>query len=170
MQLVIPRLEHESAFRAFYDDFAAHDAVNAPYYQPGIVDFGEYIASITAQMRGEHLADGQVPCHHFWLLEQRQLVGAIRVRHHIDTPYLNWEGGHIGYDVAPSQRQQGYGKQLLKLALPEAKRLGLSRVLLVAEESNRASRAVIEANGGVLEATIVGLDEPTPLVRYWIEL
>lgn len=170
MQLVIPSLEHESSFRAFYNDFAERDAVNAPYYQLGIADFSRYIATIAAQMRGEQLAAGQVPCHHFWLLDQQQLVGAIRVRHHIDTPYLSWEGGHIGYDVAPSQRQKGYGKRLLQLALPEAKRLGLTRVLLVAEEGNRASRAVIEANGGVLEASIVGRDDPTPLVRYWIAL
>lgn len=170
MQLVTPTLEHKSAFLAFYQDFTERDADNAGYYAAGSTDFGQYIANIAAEARGEQLAAGQVPCHHYWLFDAERMVAAVRVRHHINTPYLTWEGGHIGYDVAPSYRNQGYGKQLLTQALVHAKGLGLTKVLLVAEASNWASRKVIEANGAEFEADIVGQDDPTPLVRYWISL
>ena len=168
MQLVTPTLEHKSAFLAFYQDFTEHDANNAGYYSRGVTDFSQYISHIAAEARGEPLAVGLVPCHHFWLFDGENMVAAVRIRHHINTPYLQWEGGHIGYDVAPSCRNRGYGKQLLKLALVQAKLLGLEQVLLVAEASNWASRRVIETNGGKFDAEIVGHDDLTPLVRYWI--
>ena len=53
--------------------------------------------------------------------------------------------GHIGYDIAPSFRGRGYGKQMLKFALIEAKKLGITKVLITANEDNYASRRVIEA-------------------------
>ncbi len=36
--------------------------------------------------------------------------------------FCRWNPGHV-YDIAPSFRGRGYGKQMLKLALIEAKRL-----------------------------------------------
>ncbi len=90
-------------------------------------------------------------------------MGALNLRHHIDTPFLTNEAGHIGYDVAPSARRKGIGREMLRLGLIEAKRLGLKRVLLVADSDNHASRRVIESNGGVFESTITG--EYFPL--YW---
>ena len=62
------------------------------------------------------------------------------------------DGGHIGYDVAPSYRGRGYGHIALRVSLEEAARRGISRVLLYASEDNSASRAVIERAGGVLES------------------
>lgn len=73
-------------------------------------------------------------------------------------------GGHIGYGIRPSERGKGYGKQQLALALLEAKKLALSPVLITCDMDNAASRAVILANGGVLEDVRAGKE------RYWIEL
>ncbi|MDJ1478839.1 hypothetical protein QBX67_28225, partial [Bacillus sp. LS15-K4] len=39
-----------------------------------------------------------------------KILGALRLRHHIDTPFLTNEAGHIGYDVAPSARRKGIGR------------------------------------------------------------
>ncbi len=81
---------------------------------------------------------------------------------------MSLEAGHIGYDIAPSFRGRGYGKQMLKLALPEIKKLGIEKALITADEDNYASRKVIEANGGQLENIIQGKVLPNPLARYWV--
>ena len=80
-----------------------------------------------------------------------KVVGVARLRHRIDTPFLANDGGHIGYDVAPSHRSRGYGHVALRAALAEAARLGIAKVLLYASADNAASRAVIERAGGVLD-------------------
>jgi len=67
------------------------------------------------------------------------------------TPALEIQGGHIGYDVAPSVRRRGYGTQLLRLTLPRAREAGLSKVLLTVDSDNVASIRIIASNGGRLE-------------------
>jgi predicted acetyltransferase len=58
--------------------------------------------------------------------------------------------GHIGYAVVPWKRQQGYATRALALLLPEAKKQGLSYVLITAEPDNVPSQKVVLANGGHL--------------------
>ncbi|MEO8922783.1 MAG: GNAT family N-acetyltransferase, partial [Caldimonas sp.] len=93
-----------------------------------------------------------------------------RMRHTIDTPFLSTSGGHIGYDVAPSHRRRGYGHAALQVALSEAARLGVSRVLLYAAKDNAASRAVIECHGGKLESISFSEFWSEQLCKYWIDV
>lgn len=58
--------------------------------------------------------------------------------------------GHIGYAVVPWMRGRGYATLALRMLLPEATSEGLTYVELTVEPTNQPSRAVIEANGGVL--------------------
>lgn len=37
-------------------------------------------------------------------------------------------GGHCGYSVRPSERGKGYGKEMLRLNIRNAKRLGIEKV------------------------------------------
>ncbi|WP_394242971.1 GNAT family N-acetyltransferase [Vibrio astriarenae] len=171
MELVVPSDEFEAAFACFYEDFANNDVENAEYYSDGITDFSKYIERLKDESLGRNLREGYVPCSHFWLVDaSKQIVGAIRVRHNIDNEFLSLEAGHIGYDIAPSSRRKGNGKQMLELALVKAQELGLNRVMLTADEDNIASRRVIEANGGQLDSVVMGKVFPNLLARYWIAL
>jgi predicted acetyltransferase len=109
--------------------------------------------------------DGRVRCTFFWITDsgpdRPEFVGYLALRHSL-TPALLEEGGHIGYAVRPSRRGEGHASRALALALPEAAALGLDRVLLTADEDNRASWRVIEAAGGVHEDTRNGMR------RYWV--
>ena len=58
--------------------------------------------------------------------------------------------GHIGYSVVPWKRRRGYATRALGAMLPRARAEGLRFVELTTVAENRASRRVIEANGGVL--------------------
>ncbi len=133
-------------------------------------DFAGYVQFLLNDAMPEHVNRGWVPCSHFWLVtDQGRVVGTSRLRHSL-VPHLEREGGHIGYDVRPSERGRGYGTRLLALTLCEARWMGLSRVLVTCDEDNPASRRVIEKNGGKLASR--GISERTgkPILRYWIDL
>ena len=76
-------------------------------------------------------------------------VGYIGVRTQIDENWKIWSG-NIYYTVRSSCRGRGYGRQMLKLALEECRRMGMEKVLINASAGNIASARVIEVNGGVL--------------------
>jgi predicted acetyltransferase len=97
----------------------------------------------------------------YWWAEGSQFLGTIRIRHE-STPQLLESAGHIGYDVAPQARRRGHGTAMLRAALPIAAELGLDQALITCDLDNLGSRAVIEANGGVLE------DERGGKLRFWV--
>jgi len=171
MRLVVPSLELEDAFFAFCNDYEQYDVENGQYYFEGRVSFSDYIQRLCDNVKGINLKDGYVPCSCFWFMKNdNTIIGAIRIRHNIASEFLEVEGGHIGYYIAPSYRGQGYGKTMLCLALPKAKALGIKRALITADEDNWPSRKVIEANGGELENIRLGKVFPKPVARYWITL
>ena len=77
---------------------------------------------------------------------------------------------HVGYQVRPSKRLQGYGKELLRQGLQKAKELDFTRVLLTCDEDNIASKKIIESNGGQFENAIPVDGSPMKKLRYWIDL
>jgi predicted acetyltransferase len=110
-----------------------------------------------------------VPKTHLWAVMGEQFVGRISIHHDLNDA-LRLEGGHIGYDTVPSFRGRGVATEMLRLALPLARALGLAEVLLTCDDTNAASIRVIERNGGALRETKV-LDTRKPLKRYyWIAL
>ncbi|MFD9691779.1 GNAT family N-acetyltransferase [Kitasatospora sp. NPDC059088] len=95
------------------------------------------------------LPPGWVPESTFWWIAQDRYLGRLAIRHRL-TPALQRRGGHIGFDVRPSARNQGCAKRMLMAALPHAARLGLEHALLTCDVDNLASQRVIFACGGEL--------------------
>lgn len=133
-------------------------------------DFTALLQRLDEDARSEDVLSGRAPQTTYWLVRDgHELIGSSRLRHLL-TPLLEKEGGHIGYDIRPSQRGKGYGTQILRLTLEKARELGLERVLVTCDDDNYASARIIEKNGGVLMDKVL-LDESGELVRrYWIEL
>src|SRR4029077_13863118 len=99
------------------------------------------------------LAPGRVPGSQFWLVSSGRMLGCSRLRHWL-TEELEYEGGHIGYDIRPSDRGRGLGTSLLRLTMDRAAALGIVKVRITCDATNRASIRVIEKNGGLLDATV----------------
>jgi len=151
------------------DDFDRKDPHNKDFYAPARADFKAYVQGLRHEEPGVSLPEGYVSCSHRWLvLPPGDVVGVCRLRHRIDTQFLSQHGGHIGYDVAPSMRRHGYGHLAMAVALHEARRIGLTRVLLCAAEDNAASRAVIERAGGIHESTSYSEFWKERLSKYWV--
>jgi predicted acetyltransferase len=71
--------------------------------------------------------------------------------------------------VRPAFRGRGYATAILGESLRVARALGLTRVLLICDDANIASRRTIESCGGVLERVDTS-GEASPTRRYWIDL
>jgi predicted acetyltransferase len=110
-----------------------------------------------------------LPYEDFWLMDEDVWIGLLTLRCEINEQFLH-SGGHIGYVIRPSRRRRGYGTVLLRLGLDKARESGLSRVLLTCDETNAASRKIIEANGGQLENAVAIAGQTTQKLRYWISL
>jgi predicted acetyltransferase len=153
-------------FLALAEDYLA---AGEDRYRPALADFPAYLRGLREGERGLNLPAGRVPYSTFWLSAGRRLLGRTTVRHHL-TPELEYEGGHIGYDIRPSERGKGYGTLILRLALEKARERGWRRVLLSCDTDNVGSAKVIERNGGRLEGHAISRRSGKRLSRYWVEL
>ncbi|MFJ5213759.1 GNAT family N-acetyltransferase [Streptomyces sp. NPDC088354] len=130
--------------------------------------FSEWVARLRQQSdTSVPVGEERVHATHWWIVEDDRYLGAIDVRHYLNAFLLD-VGGHIGYSIRPSARRRGLATWALGAVLPEARALGLDRVLVTCDDDNIGSARSIEHNGGVLEdvrATGAGLKR-----RYWITL
>ncbi len=112
--------------------------------------------------------DGKVPDTTLFCLDvdRNIFVGAVNIRHYL-TEEMLVNAGHIGDGIRPSERRKGYATAMIGVALEEAKKLGIHRVLMCCDKENIASAKSIINNGGILENEVVvnGVTEQ----RYWIE-
>src|SRR5699024_2285718 len=100
--------------------------------------------------KGINLEPQYVPQTIYWLYVDGKPVGYGKLRHYLNQNLLQ-HGGHIGYVISPIHRGNGYAKALLKELLQQSKEKWIERVLLTCDDSNMASRRVIESNSGQLK-------------------
>lgn len=153
----------------FWDMAREWVAVGDPRYRPGLDDFESYMARVERYRRGIDILPKFVPSSEFWLVKDRRILARVSIRHRLNAG-LEIEGGHIGYDVRPSERRKGYGTLMLRLALDEARKLGLRRVLITCDTDNIASAKIIEKNGGIFEGHEMSPRTGKQLNQYWVEL
>ena len=134
-----------------------------------------FIADRIAQTGVVKLPDGsevpKLPNRVRWMWDG-EFAGQIGLRWQPGTDALpDHVLGHIGFAVVPWKRRRGYATAALRLMLPEARSVGLTRVEVTADVANIASRRVIEANNGRLIREFVNVRHgPEPKVLYVIDL
>jgi predicted acetyltransferase len=149
--LVAPKLSHYQAVSDMDEDFSA--AGEEPYCGAASrVGYALWVWTVREQARESAAHFGGNPNEILFLMrggEERVLAcGQLRP---IDTEdVLTW-AGHIGYSVPPSLRGRGYAQAILRLLLEEAFSRGMEEVLLTCDETNAASRRIIEKAGGAFE-------------------
>ena len=112
---------------------------------------------------------GLVPSSTYLAVREKDnyIVGMIDIRHYLNE-YLTQVGGNIGYGVRKTERNKGYAKQMLKLALEKCKELKIKKVLITCDEDNIASEKVIlSANAKLEDIRNVDGENKT---RFWIDL
>jgi predicted acetyltransferase len=170
-ELVLPSARLQKSFLAAMEEFTAEGRygdetmIGRDMGRFGLTwhtpeGFAEFLAKLEA-VRYTPPHESFVCSTTFWWVEGDQFIGRIAIRHELNARLLDY-GGHIGYDVRRSRRREGQATRMLAAALPEARKLGIERVLITCEPGNVASRKVIEANDGIFE------DQRGDRLRFWI--
>lgn len=173
MKLVLPAVKYKDSFIEAVREFQT-EKTDVKFYKDLNIEelsknFSDFVKKLLSQSKDENLPEGYVPATIFWLIENNNYIGRVSIRHILTEQLLN-EGGHIGYDIRPSRRRMGYGKKILKLALPKAKEIGIDNVLVTCDETNMGSKKIIEANGGVFENKLKLHKGKSAKLRYWINI
>jgi predicted acetyltransferase len=175
MELVAPSIKYKKSFLEALVEYQKERA--KPFNEDLLLldkdtlakDFSSYVNRLLGEALGKNLPKGYVPHTALWLTDKNEFIGRVDIRHSLTEKLLR-EGGHIGYDIRPSKRNQGYGRKILKFALAKAKTLGLTKVLVTCDETNIPSKKIIETNGGVFENSIDLGKRKTRKLRYWFDV
>ena len=93
--------------------------------------------------KGKEQQQGFVPDTTLFLFDNDKFIGLYNIRHYLDD-FLRTQGGHIAYQIIPSERGKGYAKQGLKLVLNWCHdKLGLDEVMLSCNAENHSSDRVM---------------------------
>lgn len=168
--LVKPTKEYEDKIMDFRAEFINNNEIAYGTQRLHNADnFDEWLLKITKNEKGETVEIGRPPSHEYMAIRQSdgKIIGMINVRYDLTEEMLMYLG-HIGYCVRKSERQKGYAAEMLRLALAEAKNIGLDKVLLTVDSDKVASIATMKKNGAILENEVPFNGKITQ--RYWIEL
>ena len=129
----------------------------------------DWLEELKKRSSEDTVPEGLVPSSTYLGIREKDnyIVGMIDIRHYLNE-YLTQVGGNIGYSVRKTQRNKGYAKQMLKLALEKCKELKIKKVLITCDEDNIASEKVILSANAKLE-DIRNVDGENKK-RFWIEL
>lgn len=153
--LTDPSARYRRSFSAAIKEFKADTDYGPSWFVANVDDgalddesaFERYVARVRAESTPAGTPPGFVPMTTLWWVEGEEMLGRLAIRHWL-TPQLERAGGHIGYDVRPGARRRGHATAMLKAALPVAAKLGITEALLTCDDTNVASRRVIESCGG----------------------
>lgn len=164
--LVKPNKKYQKTFETYA---LAYRTINDEHYfnkyKKVLENFQDYLDELNNFKSGINLPEGEVITSTFWLIDKKDVVGVVRIRHQeVDT------AGHIGYDISPCYRKKGFGSHILKLALVEAEKIGIKQAILTCNIDNMYSRKIIEKNNGKLLGTIFDDEENEYLYKYSITL
>ncbi|MDU4696493.1 MULTISPECIES: GNAT family N-acetyltransferase [Paenibacillus] len=169
IKLVKPDIRYEREYLSFYREWKESGEDMVPWViSQAPSDFHGMLKFLSDHEQGIGLPEGWAPDSTRWLInEKERVLGAVNIRHRL-TEFLYHAGGHIGYGIRPSERQKGYATLMLKLALDEARELGIDEVLVVCDADNIASEKTILNNGGKRDQDFVE-EDGNVIRRYWIK-
>lgn len=165
LKLVLLTTEYKKQLNDMMDEWTATDERIIPSALT-VNDYHDFDFYKNHLCRDKEI-NGLVPDTTYFCLDSDRniFVGAVNIRHYL-TDKLKFSGGHIGDGIRPSERRKGYGSAMIGLAIEEAKKMGINRVLMCCDKKNIASAKSIINNGGILENE-VDVDG-TIIQRYWI--
>ena len=118
----------------------------------------------------KNLKPNRVGANYFWLVDDEKefFIGEISIRHKLTDELLKY-GGHIGYGIRYSEWNKGYGTFMLKLALEQAKIMGISKVLITCNDDNFSSAKIMEKNHMELQDKTENIIDGQKVItrRYW---
>jgi predicted acetyltransferase len=164
--LVEPIKEYQKSFENYVLAYRKiNDDCYLNLYIKGLENFDGYLNDLYNYSKGVDLPEGWVETSTFWLIDNNEVVGVVRIRHQeIEC------SGHIGYDISPCYRNKGFGTLILKLALERAVKIGIKEAIVTCNIDNIASKKIIEKNNGQLLGIIFDEEDNVDVYKYSISL
>ena len=165
MELRRPRLADKETVLEMMAEFersqSPHDG---GFWDTENFSYEEWLNSNQDKEMGINLPENRVPSIQLVSFDDvGRALEFLNLRLRLNERLLNY-AGNIGYSIRPSERGKGYAKETLRQGLQVAKEKNIKKALVTCSVNNPASRAVILANGGLLEDVRNGVE------RYWIEV
>ena len=167
VKLIEPNERYIPSYIQAFEEYREHNITSYGFSDAAAFDVLEKFDNYRNE---RNLKPGRVGAHFFWLVDDEKdyFIGEVSIRHALNE-VLERYGGHIGYGVRYSEWNKGLGTLMLELALAEAKRIGLSKILITCDDSNIGSARVMEKNGFVFFDKIENTFDGETFVtrRYW---
>lgn len=157
----------DAEFAEMLDEFRASGELDV-YKGTHAIAWNGYAAFyelISKMKSGGYPKPDFVPMDSFFIQSDGHILGEVYIRHGL-SPGLEQVGGHIGYKVRPSCRNQGVATAALRLALKKLHSMNIERALITCKSTNTASARVIKKCGGVRTTDAITSDGVE--WRYWI--
>ncbi len=149
---VVPDISYKEAAITYIKEFYEYNShINGVGGLHRYLDnYESWLEKIEAD-RHQEPNEERVPAETYFLVREsdNRIVGMINIRLCLNER-LQRSGGHIGYSIRPSERQKGYNKINLYLALKRCQELGMEEVVLDCNKNNLGSAKTMQAFGGVL--------------------
>ncbi len=164
LNIIQPELSFKESYNAYIKELGDEERYPFPLdYDHS--NFESMLKRISGLSTGLSIPEGMVQSSTYWLIDNHEIIGCTNIRH-----YLNKEiehcGGHIGLSIRPSHRGLGLSKTLLTMSIEKARELGVKTIHIHCHTNNAASKAMIEACGGVLHSKVLVGDEEISRYRH----
>ena len=169
IRLIFPTIVYKQQLLNYQEQFATEkDGIHGTSELAFAQSIEQWLVEMENARDIATVPEGWVPAEQYIALDDDdRIVGMLNFRKSLNE-YLLQSAGHIGYSVAPSERRKGYATKMLQLALQEAPKFGLTKVLVTFTNNNLGSIGVIENNDGVLEDIRIDPHDNELTRRYWI--
>ena len=149
---VVPDISYKEAAIAYINEFYEYNS-----HINGVGGLHRYLDNYEGWLekletdRQQEPNEERVPAETYFLVREsdNRIVGMINIRLCLNER-LQKRGGHIGYSIRPTERQKGYNKINLYLALKRGQELGMEEVVLDCNKDNLGSAKTMQTLDGKL--------------------
>jgi predicted acetyltransferase len=157
IKLVQPSQQHKEGYHSMIKEFLD----NSEEIIPKQMKFKEeeiyetFLLRIQDQKEGKNLKPWYAPWTLYFIVDKDEKVIWWSALRHYLTPALLIHWWHIWHGIKPSERWKWYATQALNLALLEAKKLWIEKVMLTCDKNNLASARTIIKNWWILDSEYI---------------
>ena len=171
-KLIRPSVEYKDSYLKALEEYHAEGRYLYQDISALNADFEGFVKELSAEKGYPHQPYQDwvepVPETIVWLVKDDEYLGTVDIRHRLNWHLEKW-GGHVHFVIRPSMRGKGFGKKMLRKAMPIINYIGIDEALLTVAPENKWAINIIESLGGKFEDETAATDRFPAMRRYWLD-